>query len=171
LAVATALVTAGTGWLGLQLVPSLATEVFAQGAARLAGLLTGAPVNRVAEGWMLAGAFQPVVVSAACSATDFYLIVATLLSWQLVRQGRRPSASLGRALGFGLLPAIGVNALRVVVVTQAHRWLIPALPPAYGHFLHMLTGVAVFLPSLIALNLYLESHGRSRAAGRSGKPI
>ena len=56
-----------------------------------------------------------------------------------------------------------VNALRVVTVTAAHRWLIPLLPSAYDAFLHLLTGVAIFLPALIALNLLLETHGRPRS--------
>ena len=51
---------------------------------------------------------------------------------------------------------LAINALRIIVVTQAHVWVIPLLPPAYEAFLHLLTGVAVFLPALIGLNGLLE---------------
>ena len=161
-AVATGLTAAGLGGLILHGWPSIAIEVFARGTAWLAGLLSGAPVVRVETGWLLAGAARPVVVTVACSATDFFLIVATLLGWQFVRQGKSVARAVPAALAAALLVAVGVNALRVVVVVQAHRWLIPALPDAYGPYLHMLTGVAVFLPALIALNLLLEFYGRSR---------
>ena len=163
LAVAAGLATAAAGWMLLRLVPQLPLEFFAQASARLAGLFAGAHVERIDTGWLLAGTGRPVVVTAACSATDFFVIVATLLAWQWVRQGRSPVRAVPAALGAALPLAVGVNALRVVVVAQAHRWLIPALPAVYGPYLHMLTGVAVFLPALIALNLLLESHGRPRS--------
>lgn len=55
-----------------------------------------------------------------------------------------------------------VNAVRIVALRQAHQWIIPRLPAAYGHFLHMLAGVAVFLPALIGLSLLLEFYGNPR---------
>jgi hypothetical protein len=41
------------------------------------------------------------------------------------------------------------------------------MPEAYGAFLHMLTGAAVFLPALITLNLIFEIYGRSRSTSRA----
>jgi exosortase/archaeosortase family protein len=150
------------GALLLKLIPSLELALFAGGSARLASLFTGAPLLRVEEGWALATTGMPVVVTAACSATGYFLMVAALLGWQFARRGMSLGGAVVSGLIIGLPLSIAVNSLRIVAVMQAHRWAIPLLPEAYGSFLHMLTGVAIFLPALIALNLLLEYHGRHR---------
>lgn len=159
----------GGAWL-LKTVPWLEADIFIAGAARLAGLVSGAAVERAADGWTLAFAGQPLLVTAACSATDFFLMTAALLGWHAARRVDRPALFPVAAAG-ALLAAVpltlAVNALRLVAVAHAHRWVIPRLPAACDAFLHMLTGVAVFLPALIALNLLLEYHGRSRTAPRA----
>jgi exosortase/archaeosortase family protein len=94
---------------------------------------------------MLAG--QPLLVTTACSAGDFFLMTAALVA----------------AVPLTLF----INALRLIVVAHAHDWVIPRMPEAYGAFLHMLTGAAVFLPALITLNLIFETYGRSRSASRA----
>ena len=144
----------------LKLIPSLELALFAGGSARLASLFTGAPVFRVEEGWALPTAGIPIMITAACSGTGYFLMVAALIGWQLARRGRSLGGAILVGLVVGLPLSITINSLRVVAVMQAHRWAIPLLPDAYGSFLHMLTGVAIFLPSLIALNLLLEYHGR-----------
>src|SRR5436189_213599 len=68
--------TAAVGGLLLQLRPDLEIELFARGAARLASLFTGVAVLRVEEGWLLGFGDRPVVVTAACSGADYFLIVA-----------------------------------------------------------------------------------------------
>jgi exosortase/archaeosortase family protein len=165
-AIATAFATALGGVGLLKLLPSLELALFARGAAQLAGLFTGAPVQRIAEGWLLFQPEFPVVVTVACSATDYFLIVAALIGWQIARRGQH-SAFAVLAVLTGLLVAlplsIAINALRIVAVSAAHRWFTPLLPAAYSSFLHLLTGAAIFLPALIALNLALEFHGRSHA--------
>jgi exosortase/archaeosortase family protein len=156
----TGLFAAALGGALLGFFPSLELDVFSKGAAYLAGLLTGSPTLRVAEGWILPSDARPVVVTSACSASHYYLIVAFVVSTHLCRRGKPP---LFAGLG-GLLLAFPVcllvNALRVITVTQVHRWIIPRLPEAYGPFLHLLTGVAIFLPALIALNLLMETYAR-----------
>jgi exosortase/archaeosortase family protein len=144
------------------LFPDLEVELFARGAALLASLLTGSPVIRVDDGWLLPGAGLSIVVTRACSATDFFLMVACLLCWQLKRRGRSSGVAItgGTVVAFPL--AVFVNSLRVVALAQAHRWFIPHFPDAYGPFLHLAVGVAIFLPSLIALNALLENTGASR---------
>lgn len=141
--------------------PRLETELFAGGAARLASWFSGVAAVRLDEGWALAFSGQPVIVTTACNATDFFLMTAALLGWHCARRMRLPVAVVA-ALGAAVPLTLFINALRIVAVAQAHRWIIPRMPAAYGSFLHMLTGVAVFLPALIALNLILEFHGRSR---------
>lgn len=158
-----ALAAAGAGWLVLLNWPGLETTLFARAAARGAGLLCGSPVLRVAEGWQLPAAQTPLLVSAACSGTDYFLIVAALLGWRLARSGRPPWLAAPIAVVAAAPVAIAVNALRLAALAQAHRWFIPLVPETYAHYLHLLTGVAVFLPALIGLHLFLEYHERHRA--------
>lgn len=157
------LLAAATGWLVLVRWPELEIGLFARGAARGAGLLCGSPVLRAAEGWQLPAAQTPLLVSTACSGTDYFLIVAALLGWRLARSGRSPWLAAPVAVVAAAPLTIAVNALRLAALAQAHRWIIPLLPETYAHYLHLLTGVAVFLPALIGLHLFLEYHERHRA--------
>jgi exosortase/archaeosortase family protein len=150
------------GTLILQQFPALELSLFAAGAARLTGFLTGMPVGRIAEGWLLTSSSSVIAVTAACSATDYYLMVVALLTWQRVRQGQTAFAALLVGLFAALPLTLFINALRIVGVTAAHRWLGERLPETYDAFLHLFFGVAVFLPALIALNLLLEMYGRTR---------
>jgi exosortase/archaeosortase family protein len=150
------------GGLLLTLFPLLELELFAGGSARLASLLTGSVILRIEEGWALPAASAPIVVTTACSATGYFLLIAALIGWHRARRGKSLVGAILAGLVVGLPLSITINSLRVVAVMQAHHWVIPLLPDAYGAFLHMLTGVAVFLPSLVALNLLLEYHGRHR---------
>jgi exosortase/archaeosortase family protein len=163
IAVATA---AGAGLL-LHLFPSLELACFARGAAQLAGLFTGMPVEPMAGGWLLPYADLPVGVTAACSATDFFLMLAALIAWQLARRGHHPGRVVAASFVIAAPLTIFLNSLRVVTVTQAHRWFIPLLPASYGPLLHLLAGAAIFLPSLILVSLCLEFHGRTRLPSRA----
>jgi exosortase/archaeosortase family protein len=151
------------GTLLLRILPSLQFEVFARGAAKLAGLFTATLVSPGENGWMLPLASAPVAVTTACSATDYFLIVASLVGFQATRLG----VSWFTAAGLGLIAAaplaILVNAVRIVTVAYAHPLLISRLPATYESFLHMAVGAAVFLPSLILLNVFLEAYGRHRS--------
>lgn len=150
---------------GLAMFPGVVNAVFMGGAARLASLLSGAAVTPMDEGWALAFAGQPVLVTEACRATDFYLMATAVIGWHLAARLRWwPLAPLCAALAAVPL-TVCVNALRVIAVAQAHRWVIPRLPEPYEPFLHMLTGAAVFLPALIGLNVIFESYGRTRNTG------
>ncbi len=157
------------GMLLLHLFPRLETELFVGGAARLASLLSGVAAVRMDEGWALSFSGQLMIVTAACSATDFSLMTAALLGWHFSRWARStwllPAAAAG-ALVVSVPLTLSINALRLIAVAQMHCWVIPLLPSVYGHFLHMITGVAVFLPALIALNLLLEIYGRPRVTFR-----
>lgn len=151
----------------LKLAPALETEVFVAGAARLASVISGTPAEADTGGWLLVFAGQPLLVTTACSATDYFLILAALIGWHCaLRTDRRAGWPVAGAVA--LVAAVPltffINALRLIAVAHAHRWVIPNMPEAYGAFLHMLAGAAVFLPALIALNLTLEFYGRSRAS-------
>jgi exosortase/archaeosortase family protein len=165
--VASGLVAATLGELLTRIFPALELGLFAGGAARLAALFTGSPVVRTEQGWALPDGSSPVVVTAACSAAGFFVIVAALIAWHLARRGWSVAFSALEGLVAALPVAIFINALRIVTVAQAHRWVIPLFPDSFGPFLHLLTGVAVFLPSLIALNLILEHHGHCHTRSNS----
>ena len=158
---------AGLGAVLLAVAPALTREVFIGGAARVGSVFSRAAAVRMDEGWALVIAGQPVLVTDACSATDFYLMTTALLGWHLAKKMRWPLAVVCAVAGAIPLTVL-VNALRIVAVAQAHRWVIPRMPAAYEPFLHMLTGAAVFLPALIVLNLIFEyHHGRSSDASRA----
>lgn len=155
--------SAGAGALLLWAYPECEIGVFARGAAWLSGLMAGAPVFPLEDGWLLALPGEPVLVSAACSGTGYFLMVATLLAWHAAQRGWTvPGAMLG-GLAAGAPLAVVINALRVIAVVQAQRWVIPRFPAEYGPLLHLVTGAAVFLPLLIGLNLALEYHARRTA--------
>lgn len=156
------ILAAGMAWGVIHFFPAIEVEFFARGAATLAALFSGAPVGRVDMGWLLADGGQPVVVSAACSATGYFLTVVALLGWRLERLMISPPLAMGAAVIVALPVTLFVNALRVIAVMYAHQWVIPRFPETYGPFLHMLAGVGVFLPALIVLNLVLEYHGNRR---------
>ncbi len=149
-------------WSLVALIPALKIELFARASAWLAGSLQGGGIERVKAGWLLASGPRPAVVTAACSASDYFVLVAALLGAQCVRRGGNVwlAGTVGCIAAAPL--AIAVNALRVLTLVQVHRWVIPRFPEAYGPFLHLLTGLLVFLPSLILLNLSLEYYGRFR---------
>ncbi len=165
--IALALGAAATGWCALHWMPSLELAVFARGAAQLAGVLTGSPVLPRDAGWLLPAAPEPIAVTAACSATDFFLMLAALLGWQLARTRLPALPALVAAVVVALPLTLFVNALRLVAVAAAHRWFIPLLPATYSAFLHLLVGAAGFLPALVACNLALEFHARHRPTPRT----
>jgi len=160
----TAFAAATLGLALLYALPWIELNIFAQGAARIASLLSGSPVFETPEGWLLPVNAQPILVTTACSGATFFVISYTLLSWQLRR--RMPSllltlvASLIPTLAFTLM----INGLRIVCLAHAHHWIIPHLPASYAAFAHLLVGVAVFLPSLICLNLLLEYNANTNYA-------
>lgn len=151
------------GVFALKYFPEIELEVFARGAARLVSGLTGTPVFRSDAGWIVPLAHAPITITTKCSAADFFVMVAGVIGFQLARRLTRPLPAMAVGLTAALPVTIFVNALRVVTVAHAHPWFISRLPAAYEPLLHMLVGAAVFLPSLILLNLSLETYGRSRS--------
>lgn len=143
----------------LQSIPGIELRFFARGAAKLAGLFSGAPVLATEQGWLLPLAHHNLLVTAACSGTGFYLMLCMLLAGRLACP--KKGILTAGAAGFGLaMPlAMMINALRIVLLAQAHDWVIPRLPENYGPFAHMLIGIGVFLPALITLNALFEFYG------------
>ena len=161
-----ALLTAVLGGLTLFLFPTLDLGFFSAGSAKIAGLFCGAHPLRVDEGWLLSLRHHSVMITAECSGSHYFLIVAVLMSWQFARRGMSAGLAIIAGLSAAVPVALVTNSLRIVSVVQMHGWVIPHFPATYAPFLHLLTGVAVFLPSLIALNLLLESDGNPAPARR-----
>ena len=157
-AVAAGLVATGGGALLFQIWPQLRTDLFAVAAARLAASLTGAGFERGEAASLVLLGDRTVAVTAACSGTDFFLMVAALIGWRLCRDDRSFLRVVLASISLALPVTLLVNALRIVAVTQAHGWLIPLLPAHYSAYVHMATGAAIFLPSLIVLNFALEMY-------------
>jgi exosortase/archaeosortase family protein len=142
---------------------------FAHGSAVVASWQLGCPVEQSELGWVLPGADFQSEVTAACSGADFFAIAATLLAWRFLARPKHSGLGVLAALGLAAPVTLAVNGLRIVAVTQAHRWIIPEFPDAYGPLLHMLTGVAVFLPALLFLHAFLR-HALSRLDGAGSGP-
>jgi len=158
--------SAALSLFGLTIWPSLGLEFFCRGAGWLAAVMTGCPMVRVENGWMLSAA-SPVVVTSACSGTTYFVLLAVLFGWHVQQRVRRSFVAVGAAIACAVPTAVAVNGLRVAAVLQTHRWLYPLFPDSFRPFLHMLTGVAVFLPALIAINLACEIHGRTSTFPRN----
>jgi exosortase/archaeosortase family protein len=150
---------------GLVSVAGCEETVFCGGSAKIAGFLSGNPVTWIGDGWLISSPV-PVVVTPACSGVAYFLMVAALAAWHLSRRGHATILCAGGAVLAAVPVVLAINALRIVAVAQLHRWVLPRLPEAYGPFLHMLTGVAVFLPAFILANLLLEKYGHSHTAPR-----
>jgi exosortase/archaeosortase family protein len=161
-----AIFTAITGAALVHLLPTFEFQVLARGAARLTALFCGSPFVALGDGFALPAAHVPVIVTRGCSAADFFCMVATLVSWHVARRTRSTWATLPVGLVAAVPLTIFVNALRISTVALAHRWIIPQFPEAYSSFLHLTTGAAVFLPSLIALQFLFDHHARRYPATR-----
>ncbi|MFH1499025.1 MAG: archaeosortase/exosortase family protein [Verrucomicrobiota bacterium] len=150
----------------LRVFPQIETGLFVRAAAWLAGVVTGSPVEAADGGWVFHFHGLPMLVSAACSASDYWLLVTALLGWQLARVSDSPIRAGLAACLLAAPVAIAVNVARLATLAVAHRWLIPLAPDTYANVLHLLLGVSVFLPALIALNALLD-HRHARLQSRA----
>lgn len=153
-----ACITAASGWLILAYFSALELGWFARTAARVASLFIGSGIRQDPAGWSFYSGNLEVLVSSACSGTGFFIILATLLSLQLCRPGWRMLAGCAFSIGLAFLAAPLINGLRITLVAELHRWILPQIPLSAHAFIHMLAGAAVFLPVLIFINLLIERY-------------
>lgn len=147
----------------LTIFPELEIELFARTAAEAASLFTGAPVLADPTGWLLPHAGVELLVSEACSGTDFFVMLVALLCWRFTARTHTGTAiALGLALG--LAGSLAVNSLRVILVAQTSRLQLALLPEDYQSFAHLLLGITVFLPALVLVNLIFDAYDRSDTA-------
>lgn len=154
----------GSAFTAVYFIPNVELQLFARGAAEMAGLFSGAPVLHIPEGWLLPFHHQAVLVNEACSGVTFFVMLTALLSWHIARIRNSVASAIMLALPLSLALALTINALRVLCLAQMHRWVIPLLPETYAHTAHLMVGVAVFLPALIVFNLAFEYYGNPQRA-------
>ena len=151
------------------LFPEQTFRLFSGGAAWILKLLLGVPLEAAPEGWLIgAGVWpRPVLVTRACSATDYFSLLAPLLAWRLGTVRSHFVLAALQALAVAVPFTLAINVLRIATVVQAHLWVIPRFPPVYGDFLHLLTGVVVFLPSLLVLDFVFQKHAHAHLCSRA----
>jgi exosortase/archaeosortase family protein len=149
--------------------PAIQSAIFCHGASAFAGLLSGLPAIRVENGWLLPAAL-PMVVTNACSGTTYFILLTALLGWHIGNRNRFVPIAAAVAIASALPLSIGINGFRIAVLVQVHRCLIPRFPESFAPFLHLLSGVAIFLPALIIVNLVCEIYGRSSSRHGSRQP-
>ena len=159
---ATAAVAGSIPWIALHIWQDLDMEVLARASAQIAALFMGCPIAHDPLGWTLMTTPVSSTVSAACSGADFVGLSAMVFAWHLAWRGWHFIIVVGTAVSLTGPFSILVNAVRIVAVIQMHRWVIPLFPPSCSAFLHLVTGVAVFLPALIFLHATLPGFDHSR---------
>lgn len=138
--------------------PAVETTVFARGAAYAAATLTGAPVEAMSQGWVVPFGSEPIIVTAACSGFDFWVLLSLIFTWRLLGKHRlvRSAAIIGMICAIPVTWVI--NGVRIIALAHAHRWIIPHWPEAYEGFLHLAVGVLIFLPALVAFHALPHFH-------------
>lgn len=138
----------------IMLVAGLATSplpvraaAFCAPAAHVAGLLSGAPCVKEGDDYRLTGTDLDLTVAPACSAVDYFCLMAgflsLLVSWR----------AFGLRAQLLVLPAawaltIIVNAMRLTACWQTDRLVHPLLPESVWPAPHMAVGIATFLAGL-----------------------
>ncbi|MDR2862851.1 MAG: archaeosortase/exosortase family protein [Puniceicoccales bacterium] len=91
---------------------------------------------------------QMVSVTRACGGSDFFALLCAMLSWEAVPERmRRLPALLAGAWAVTMF----VNGMRVVTSVWT-RWFAEAfLPERMDAATHLVSGVLVFFPSLLAV--------------------
>ena len=141
--------------------PAVEMHIFIQGTAKLVSLFIGAQVLQVDSGWLLYLPSITLLVSKACSGTNFFIITCTLLGWHLADKTKYHIVNIGIVITVASFFSVLINALRIACLSLAHHLFFPFLPENYIAFAHMLVGVAVFLPALIGLNAIFEFYGKN----------
>jgi len=144
----------------------LVAAVFARPAARLASVLLGVPFSTVPEGAELRVAPDEVVrVGPPCAGVAFFALVAGFLAFLALRSpARRAGAVLAAAaVPLSYAATLAANGLRLAALARTDPLFDALLGPALARVLHEATGVAVFLPVLIALHLALGPRRRCHA--------
>jgi exosortase/archaeosortase family protein len=142
-------VAAGLGALLLvaALPEAWRAAAFCRAPAWLAAAFFGVPVS----GAQLAfGSGRIVAVTRACDGSDFFALICGVLTWHALKQGvklwRMP---LFWCAAWGV--TVLVNGMRVIVTVLTRgvaEWL---LPERFLSAVHLVSGVMVFFPALMAV--------------------
>ena len=120
---------------------------FCRVPAEVAAFYYGVPLETETLSFTARGV--TLAVTRACAATDFFaLVAAVLLSARILREGWgwRQLALLPMAWGITVV----VNSLRIVALVPVDA----VFPKAHAPVVHMLAGVAFFLPAFAGVWWY-----------------
>ncbi len=102
-----------------------------------------------------------LAVTRSCAATDFFaLVAATLLTARILREGagwRNLRAPLDLLAAWGI--ALTVNSLRIIALIPVDT----VFPKDHAPVVHLLAGVAFFLPAFACIWYYAfkeDDHGK-----------
>lgn len=96
-----------------------------------------------------------LAVTRACAATDFFaLVAAVLLTARIMREGWRWRQLALLPIAWGI--TLAVNSLRIIALVPVDA----VFPKDHAPIVHLLAGVAFFLPVFVVIWWYLFKEGR-----------
>jgi exosortase K len=123
--------------------------VFAMPAAWLSATLLGTRCVPVDAGYMLDNGTLPVLVSAACSGSNFYILVVAMGIGLAHRRHQLRVATILTALVIAYPITVLTNTCRITLGFHAAIWARQILPQAMWAGAHLTVGVLVFIVALI----------------------
>jgi Transmembrane exosortase (Exosortase_EpsH). len=146
--------------IGAGMMPDeLFLRVFCKPAAAGAALLCGAASNETLIVSNAGGVFEVV---RSCGAADFFSMMGGALAWHAAGCRRRADTAWRLALVFPAAFALTVvvNSARLAVVVATHPIAVRFLPERFGAAAHMVAGVLVFFPALLATWYICDSRSK-----------
>lgn len=95
-----------------------------------------------------------LAVTRACAATDFFaLVAAVLLTARIMREGWRWRQLALLPIAWGI--TLAVNSLRIIALVPVDA----VFPKDHAPIVHLLAGIAFFLPVFVVIWWYLFKEG------------
>lgn len=130
--------------------PSFWRSAFVIPTAWIASWFMSATCILTPQGCLLITPTSPVHVTLACSAANFFILLASLLAGQVLVLQRPRIVILALTFLTSYLVALAANSARVVFAWYAGQWTERFLPSHFAAAVHMGAGILVFLVFLIA---------------------
>ena len=117
---------------------------FCRVPAEVAAFYYGVPLE--AEMLSFTARGVTLAVTRACAATDFFsLVVAVLLTARILREGWRWRQLVLLPIAWGI--TLAVNSLRIIALVPVDA----VFPKDHAPVVHLLAGVAFFLPAFVGV--------------------
>jgi exosortase/archaeosortase family protein len=135
-------------WLLTHLIPD---GVFAILFCRVPTLLASLYLNVPHEATILLLSDSEVFeVKRACGGSDFFVIVAAMVTWYYLKQDRALTGLLMLMAPLWLVVNL-VNSMRIVMLVWVHALSAEFVPERFVGSVHMTSGVLIFFPALLGL--------------------